>query len=70
MARCYREDRCLTPIELIDGRIAQLDRLAVEAAFAGSRRADGDRLRLLLAALRALRRNKLGKDAEEGLSGS
>ena len=55
----------MTPIELIDGRIAQLDRLAVEAAFAGSRRADGDRLRLLLAALRALRRNKLGKDAEE-----
>src|SRR5262245_33113266 len=47
-----------TFIDLIDARIAELDRLT-DATVAPS--GDGARLKVLLAALRALRRSKLGK---------
>ena len=56
----------MSVIDLIDGRIAELDRLAEEAERVCERDADGDRLRLVLAALRALRLSKFGKDGEEG----
>ena len=56
----HREDRCLSAVDLIDARIAELDRLVEAARFGDGRGADGDRLRIVLAAVRALRRHKFG----------
>ena len=50
-------------IDLIDARMAELQRLADAAqSDLGEPAGDGDRLRRLLATLRALRRCKSGKD--------
>ena len=56
----HREDRCLSAIDLIDARIAELDRLVEAARVINCCGVDGDRLRILLAAMRALRRHKFG----------
>ena len=54
-----------TVIDLIDARIAELDRLADGTEEQGAPPSPDDkRLKVLLAALRALRRNKLGKPAD------
>jgi hypothetical protein len=50
----------LTVLDLIDGRIAELDRLTAEAVLDGGvPAAEGQELGLLLVALRALRQHKL-----------
>jgi len=56
----HREDRCLSAVDLIDARIAELDRLVEAARSVNCRGGDGDRLRILLTAMRALRRHKFG----------
>src|SRR5262245_61975860 len=55
-----RRSRPLTVLDLIDGRIAELDRLATAAALdQGGPRGDGPGLDLLLVTLRALRQHKV-----------
>ena len=55
-----RRIRRLTVLDLIDGRIAELDRLAAAASpDGGEAGSDGHELTLLLGALRALRQHKL-----------
>ena len=50
----------MTVLDLIDGRIAELDRLTAEAALDGGEPVgDGQELSLLLVALRALRQHKV-----------
>jgi hypothetical protein len=50
----------LTVLDLIDGRIAELDRLTAEAALDGGEPVgDGQELSRLLVALRALRQHKV-----------
>jgi len=56
----HGEDRHPTVIDLLDARVAELDRLVEAARFGDGRGADGDRLRIVLAAVRALRRHKFG----------